>query len=164
MDTISKLTQSQPPLPFEAPAQHATAAARENARGAARVTTPATATASAAAHQKTKAPGGKIVPAILRAVELRGPAPDDCLTSLEILRAIYAAGAAPNAVNPNIVRPRLTEARNAGLLENPAAPGLFDADGKPKPFLKKVDGDEAAAVWRITARGREWLRQQEAQP
>lgn len=101
--------------------------------------------ASVDAYEKIRNGRSKLYKPILKLLaECPSSMPADCLTAREILRALQRQGLLPAGAERNNVSPRLTELLEAGCVEQPA-------------YSKKLPGQAAAGVWRITEKGRAML-------
>ncbi len=76
--------------------------------------------------------------------------PQGLLTAREMLRVLQSRGLVSIKAERNHISPRLSALLDLGCLEN-----AFNDEGET--LLKRVDGDAAASVWRITDKGRELL-------
>jgi hypothetical protein len=83
-------------------------------------------------------------------VEFDSLNPQLLLTAREMLRLLQSRGLVSIKAERNHISPRLSVLLDLGCIENP-----FNKD--EETFLKRVDGDAAASVWRITDKGRELL-------
>jgi len=146
---------TQPGLPFDAGASKSTAPRRKRKRHH------DSNEASRAALETGKERFSELEIAILRLLAQHDSEPSRCLTAREILRALVAQGVLSRSAERNSVSPRLSRLLELGCIENPADSKRRTADGFPHVFLKRVSGDAAASVWKITERGRLYLSQRE---
>jgi hypothetical protein len=146
--SMSRIAEIQPGSTFLLPFDEAVVASprRRRKRGPARQTS----AASLDAYERIKESRQEIYPYILKAIAAHGPAPAECLTAREILRALIGNGVLPANAERNAISPRANELLKAGCLENP-----LNDDGRI--YLKHVPGDAPASVWRITNRGQALL-------
>ncbi len=139
---MNNSTPQQTPLPFDSPP--AIRKSRKHKRH--RITT-----ASALLFDEVKTHRNKAFLMILRLlVEFDSLNPQRLLTAREMLRVLQSRGLVSIKAERNHISPRLSVMLDLGCLEN-----AFNDEGET--LLKRVDGDAAASVWRITDKGRELL-------
>lgn len=73
-----------------------------------------------------------------------------CLTAREMLRLLKVRGLVKPAAERNYLSPRLTELFDLGCIDNPQ-------NEEGQAFIKHVEGDKPASVWKISDKGRELL-------
>lgn len=135
------MTMTAQSLPFEQPASELRPRRRHK-----RTPERAVREASLDAYERIKKSRVKIYRPILALLAKQPPAPAMCLTAREILRALKASGALGPEAERNQVSPRLTELLEAGCVEQP-------------DYLKRLPGEAAAGVWRLTTKGGELLQE-----
>lgn len=101
--------------------------------------------ASLDAYERIKKARGGLYKPILTVLAEWTTVPEHCPTARQILRVLKDGEVLPVSAERNQVSPRLTELLEAGCIEQP-------------DYLKKLPGEAAAGVWRITDKGREMLK------
>ncbi len=109
-------------------------------------------TASVEAFEQIKTRRNKAYLLILRLLkEFDFAEPERNLTAREMLRLLKSRGQVKPDAERNYLSPRLTELLDFNCVENPMIEGAIEH------YLKRVESDAIASVWRITSRGHELL-------
>lgn len=101
--------------------------------------------ASLDAYERIKKARGGLYRRILEILSGWPTETELCPTARQILSDLKYDGILPANAERNNVSPRLTELLKAGCIEQP-------------DYLKKIPGEAAAGVWRITDKGRDLLK------